>query len=442
MEIELPANGWTPRPFQLPLWQYLENGGRRAYAVWHRRAGKDEVALHWAAVAAIQHIGNYWHMLPEASQARKAIWDAVDPRTGKRRIDQAFPVGLRANTREQDMLIRFKNGSTWQVVGSDNYDSLVGATPRGIVFSEWALANPTSWAMLRPILAENGGWAMFITTPRGRNHAAKFFEAYKDNPDWFVERRDAKSTGVFSANALQRELSEYCAEYGDEDGGAKFEQEYMCSFDAAVTGSYYGRLMAAAEDEGRVTDIPYNPAYPVVTAWDLGFGDSTVIWCVQVVGMYVHVIDVIAGSGVGLDWYAAELAKRPYAYAEHLVPFDAEQGEVGSGKRRIDQMHSLGLARTRVVKKLGIDDGINAGRLLVQRARFDRTKCVRGIEAMQLYRRAWDEVNRIYRDKPLHDWTSDYADAWRYLAVGLRDEYHKEARRMPAYAEAWDPYAR
>jgi hypothetical protein len=156
MAIELPA-GWAPRGYQKKLWQYLEHGGKRADVAAHRRWGKDDIALNRAACAAFERVGTYWHMLPEAAQARKAIWDAINPHTGRRRIDEAFPKELRANTREQDMLIRFVNGSTWQVLGSDNYDSLVGSPPVGVVFSEWALAKPDAWTYTRPILAENGG---------------------------------------------------------------------------------------------------------------------------------------------------------------------------------------------------------------------------------------------------------------------------------------------
>ena len=155
--IRLP-NGWRPRDYQRPLWSYLRGGGLRADMAWHRRSGKDDVSLHWAAIASAKRVGNFWHMLPEANQARKAIWEAVNPHTGKKRIDEAFPKALRASTRDTDMRIEFKNGSTWQVVGSDNYDSLVGTTPIGVVFSEWSLAKPDAWTYLRPILAENGGW--------------------------------------------------------------------------------------------------------------------------------------------------------------------------------------------------------------------------------------------------------------------------------------------
>jgi hypothetical protein len=178
VEINIPYN-WKPRSYQRKLWNYLASGGKRAVALWHRRAGKDDVCLHWAAVSVMEKPATYWHMLPEAAQARKAIWEAVNPHTGIRRIDEAFPHEIRETTREQEMMIKFKNGATWQVVGSDNYNSLIGSPPYGVIYSEWSVGDPSSWAYLRPILAENGGWAMFIYTARGKNHGYSMYNIAK-----------------------------------------------------------------------------------------------------------------------------------------------------------------------------------------------------------------------------------------------------------------------
>ena len=185
-----------PISYQIPAWTYLENGGRHAELIWHRRAGKDAICMHWASVAAFERVANYWHMLPQAAQARKAVWDAVNPHTGKKRIDEAFPISLRKATRNHEMQIEFLNGSTWQVVGSDNYNSLVGSTPAGVAYSEWSLANPSARAYLRPMLAENNGWQLFITTPRGRNHAYTTYEAARKDPSAFAQRLTAFETGV------------------------------------------------------------------------------------------------------------------------------------------------------------------------------------------------------------------------------------------------------
>ncbi|TPW34421.1 hypothetical protein [Oecophyllibacter saccharovorans] len=429
-EIILPAHGWRPRAAQWEAWDYLQQGGTRLNLIAHRRFGKDDLALNWTSVSAMQRVGNYWHMLPEAAQARKAIWTAVNPHTGRRRVDEAFPPEIRARTLERDMFIEFINGSTWQVLGSDNYNSLVGATPVGVVFSEWALANPSAWGYVEPMLSENGGWALFITTPRGRNHAWRMFQATRADPAWFTAVLRASETGIFTAAQLEASRAAAVALYGEEEGLAKFEQEYECSFDAQILGAYYGRLMRDLHAQGRIGDVPHNPALPCVTAWDLGIGDSTVIWIAQQVGPEVRVIDCIAGSGVGMDWYVRELEKRPYIYRQHLLPHDAGNSELGTGERRIDTLRRLGVRPVRVLPRGQVDDGIQAVRNLLPRCRFDRARCERGIDALEQYRRSYDDLNKRYRDRPLHDWASDYADAFRYLAVGLRDR-ESDARTRP-----------
>jgi phage terminase large subunit len=171
----------------MPVWRYLEHGGKRAVECWHRRAGKDEVALHWTAVDAVRNPGNYWHMLPEYSHGRRALWDAVNPHTGKKRIDEAFPPEIRTRTNQQEMKIELVSGSVWHIVGSDNFDGLVGSPPRGVVFSEWSLADPRAWGFIEPILEENGGWAIFPYTPRGNNHGKTMYDHAVKHDDWFAE---------------------------------------------------------------------------------------------------------------------------------------------------------------------------------------------------------------------------------------------------------------
>ena len=237
--IRIP-NEWQPRPYQVPLWRYLEHGGKRAVAVWHRRAGKDDVCLHWTACAMMSRPATYWHMLPEASQARKAIWEAVNPHTGKKRIDEAFPLEIRAVTREQEMMIKFRNGATWQVVGSDNYDSLIGSPPVGLVYSEWAVADPTSWAYLMPILEENGGWALWVYTPRGSNHGKTTFDLATERMgaanNWFSQLLTVDDTKIFSTVQLDEIRQSYTKQYGPSRGEALFRQEFYCSWTAAFTG--------------------------------------------------------------------------------------------------------------------------------------------------------------------------------------------------------------
>lgn len=259
---------WEPRDYQKPLIRYLEGGGLRADVVAHRRWGKDDVALHWAASQAVDQPGTYWHLLPEASQGRKAIWDAVNPHSGKKRIDEAFPKAIRSRTRDAEMMIHLNSGSTWQVVGSDNFNSLMGSPPIGVVFSEWALAKPEAWSFIRPILAENGGWAMFLWTPRGRGHATRAFDSRTRDPEWFTLKSPASDTDVFSAEQLARERAELIAELGsEEEGQARFASEYLVDFDAAAPGAYYASALGEAERAGRIGRVPYDPALKVDTAW-------------------------------------------------------------------------------------------------------------------------------------------------------------------------------
>lgn len=400
----------------MPVWSYLERGGKRACEVWHRRAGKDEFCLHWAAVAAFQRIGGYWHMLPQASQARKAIWDAINPHTGKRRIDEAFPLALRETTRENEMFIRFKNGSTWQVIGSDNFNSLVGSPPIGVVYSEYALADPAAWAFLRPIMAENGGWALFVSTPRGRNHMAKLYEYAKHSPDWHADKLNVEDTRAIPLDVIDRERRELIAERGEAEAEALIQQEYYCSFDAAIPGAYYAALLNRLEQAGHVGAVPYDPAYPVVTAWDLGIGDSTSIWFAQFVGREVRLIDYYETNGVGLDHYAKVLADKGYYYEKHYLPHDADAKELGTGTTRVETLKKLGIRAT-VLPIAAIDDGINAVRNLLPRSYFDAAKCERGLDCLRNYQRKWNDDLKIFGDKPLHDWASHGSDSFRYLAM-------------------------
>lgn len=410
--IRLP-NSWQPRSYQRKLWDYLENGGKRAVAVWHRRAGKDEIGLHWTAVAAHTRIGTYWHMLPEAAQARKAIWEAVNPHTGKRRIDEAFPKALRETTREQEMFIKFLSGSTWQVVGSDNYDSLVGSPPIGLVNSEYALAKPQAWDYLRPILAENGGWSLFIYTARGRNHGADLYEMARTNPQWFAERLTVDDTKAISSEIIEDERKSGMSE-------DMIQQEFYCSFDAAVMGAYFGQLLNRLETDKRIGSVPYDPAALVTTAWDLGFGDDTAIWFAQIIGQDVHIIDYYENRGMGLDHYAKILREKPYAYHQHLLPHDGSKGELIAGTTIKAQAELLLGKNVEILPRMDVQEGINAARVLLPKCRFDAEKCAVGLKALRLYRREYNEERKVFSDKPLHDWTSHAADAFRYLGMGLR----------------------
>jgi phage terminase large subunit len=399
--------------------------------IWHRRAGKDDVALHKTAVAAHMRVANYWHCLPMYEQARKAIWEAINPHSGRRRIDEAFPRELRARTDNSSMTIEFKNGSLWRVVGSDNPDSLVGAPPAGIVFSEWALANPSAWGYLAPILLENDGWADFITTPRGRNHVKTMLDMAKANPaQWYAEVLTPNETG-FPQKRIEEQRKEYHSIFGMDAGDALIEQEYWCSFEAAILGAYYGKELVNAEREGRICHVPYDPAVPVYTAWDLGKGANMSIWFFQIVGREIHVIDYLAGEhSDGIPQISAKVDKRGYPIKLDWVPHDAKATEIGTGKTRIEQFMLAG-RKPKLVPDHKEIDGINAARVTLPRCYFDADKCAAGLEALRQFRAEWDDTKKCFKETPFPDWTNHPADAFRYMAMAWREIAQPEPPKPP-----------
>ena len=384
-------------------------------------------------VAAWQRVGNYWHALPQYTQCRKAIWEAINPMTGKRRIDEAFPKALRAATLEHDMMIRLVNGSTWRLVGSDDPDSLVGSPPVGICMSEFALSNPAAWAYLAPILAQNGGWASFITTPRGRgNHAFRMLQMARSNPwsptnpeGWFSEVLTVEDTG-FPLNLVETQRYEYHGLYGLDAGDALVQQEYYCSFDAAVLGAYFAKALARAERAGRLQPLCADPALPINTSWDLGKGANMAVFLYQVTGTELRVLAGISGAhDEVIEDVVAKLEKWKAAHAPDCrwgldyVPHDARVKELGSGKTRVETFIAL-KRRPQLVPAHKVDDGIAQARLTIDRAWFDPVHCDEALEALRLYRADYDEDLKVFRDVPLHDWTSHFADAFRYLAMAWK----------------------
>ncbi len=446
---------WYTEPHQDELWRYLESGGLRAYEIWHRRAGKDDVCLRWACKAAHKRKGNYWHMLPQAEQARKAIWDAINPHTGIRRIDEAFPAYLRKRTRNNEMMIEFLNGSIWQVVGSDNFNALVGSPPVGIVFSEWALADPHAWAYMRPILRENGGWAIFVTTPRGKNHGWKLLQAAQKAKGWHWQVLPATQTGVFQAHELEEERLELIEEYGEEMGQNLFEQEYLCSFEAAILGAIYARQMRKVEQEGRITSVPHDPSLEVHTAWDLGYGDATAIWFFQIVRNEVHVIDYHQNTGKDAQFYSSVLAgqelklhqgkvlrgdpvmahqhRMRYRYGQHHGPHDAAAKTLAAGGRSFgDQLYDYGYSMN-VIPATNQADQISAARKTLESCWFDAERTEKGRDCLTSYHFQWDDQKKILSDVPLHDWSSHGSDAFEIVGQVWQPVKSAEGKPKPRF---------
>lgn len=427
MQLVLPHN-WSPRDYQKPLWKFLTDGGKRAVLKWHRRAGKDDVLLHWTAYAAHQRVGNYWYMLPEAKQARKALWEAINPHTAKRRIYEAFPHELIETSREDEMILKLKCGSTFQVIGSDNHDSLVGAPPIGLVLSEYAISNPSSWPYLMPILEENGGWAAFNGTPRGKNHFKDLCELAERKENWFYSSLSADKSGVFSEEQLNNILEELQSQYGDEYGLAMWKQEYFVSFDLALPGAIWGDCMMKAENQGRITQVPHRPGFPVFTAWDLGYDDDTVCWYFQVIGDWIHIIDYHSSQFRDIAGECLELYNKHvdlgYEYGTHWLPHDARpRTKAAGGKSMLDQAiewnkdHGKKIGNFAIAPNLDRQEGIQAGRATFPFCKFDAEKCEEGLDHLKSYRRKFDEEKNTYSSEPVHDEHSHAADGFRYLSL-------------------------
>lgn len=403
--VELPANGWRARTYQRPLWEYLKKGGRHAVAVWHRRAGKDEVALHHSCKAAHKRRGNYWHMLPEYKQARKAIWDAINPHTGRKRVDEAFPLELRKSTNQVEMKIEFHCGSIWQVVGSDNFNSLIGSPPVGIVYSEWAVADPRAHGFLRPILAENGGWSLFIYTSRGYNHGFSTYEAARNDPAAFAQRLTADETGVFSPEILESERRAYQEEYGQYEGDALFRQEYYCDFSAANIGAILGRYVEEAEKGGRIADVEYDPlGAPVEISSDIGFRDTAAFWFWQPRYDGYALIDYDEDTGLDAsDWI--ERLKDRYPYGTIWLPHDAKAKTFQSKRSVLEQFMAARIAkRVDIVPQLSIPDRINAARTLMPKCHFNRVRCKAGLDGLRSWSYDYNDETKTYSKQPRHDW--------------------------------------
>lgn len=421
--ISLP-NGWHPRPYQRPLWEYLESGGRHAVAVWHRRAGKDDIALHRACIAAHERTGNYWHMLPEYKHARKAIWDAINPRSGMRRIDEAFPHALRKSTNQTEMKIDLKVGSIWQLVGSDNFNALIGSPPIGITFSEWAVADPRSYAYLRPILAENKGWALFIYTSRGYNHGHTTYESARQNPAAFAQALTVEDTGVFDTETLEVERRGYIEEYGELDGDALYRQEYYCDFSATNIGAILGRYVEAADKAGRISDdVVTDPdGAKIEVSCDIGFHDTAAFWYWQPRPDGFALIDYDEDSGLDASEWIPRIKERGHDIGMIWLPHDAKAKTFQT--RHSAQMQftsAFGWDRVRVVPQTSISDRINAARVVASRCHFNRTRCKAGLQGLRGWSYEYDEERKTLSREPRHDWASHPGDGFSYGAQMMRE---------------------
>lgn len=330
-----------------------------------------------------------------------------------------IPTPLIQSKNGTDMKIILTNGSVIQVLGSDKFDKVRGSNPVGCVFSEFAFQNPKSWNIIRPILAENGGWAIFNSSVNGKNHFYEMHEMAVKNKNWFVQNYNVNQT--LDENGIRYVSDEVIQE--EREAGMSEEMiqgEFYNNWTANSQGFYYLSLLETLEAEGKVLNLPHDPSISVETWWDIGVGDYTCIWFTQIIGKEIHVIDYYSSNNRGIDHYAKVLQNKPYVYRSHNFPHDMAHTEFGTGRTRLEVAEELFKGvRLNVVQKIGREDGINAVRMILPQCSFDRVKTSEGYHGLKNYRKEWDDKNQVYRSIPVHDWASDPSDAFRTLAVGI-----------------------
>jgi phage terminase large subunit len=414
--MSLPTLRMEVRPALRPL---VSSTKRWGVCVAHRRAGKTVAAIQRlirSAVACERAAPRCAYIAPTYGQAKAVAWDYL----------KRFTRTIATNTHESELRVTLPNEAVIRLYGAENYDALRGIYLDDVVLDEFADMSPQAWTVIRPTLSDRGGRALFIGTPKGRNEFWRIYDEATRDDAWFHLALRASETGILS----QAELADARKALTED----QFRQEYECSFDAAVIGSYYGRILDEAQQAGRITRVSYDPATTVETWWDLGVGDSTAIWFVQRAGSEIHVIDYHEMTGEGLPYYARVLQQKPYVYGRHIAPHDIAVRELGTGRSRIETAADLGIAFD-VAPRLPVDDGINSVRMILPRCWFDADKCKSGLEALRQYRKDFDDRLKAFRDKPRHDWTSHAADAFR-TGCGAYEEV-TQVLKPPSFSMSW-----
>ncbi len=420
--VTLPHN-FTPRDYQEDYLAARTDGIKRCILVWNRRAGKDTTVWNQLIMDAWERKGIYYYIFPTAIQGRKVLWDGMT--NGGMRFLDFIPKILIKAINNQEMKITLRNGSLIQVLGSDNYNSIMGTNPTGCIFSEYSLQNPNAWNYIRPILDANGGWAVFVFTPRGSNHAKDLFDmALKpDNKDsWFCQLLTNNDTHILDTKGLAKLRSEEVSE-------DMIQQEWFCSFTLGIQGSYYAKYLGEIRDNEQIGHVPHNKQARVFTAWDIGL-DCTVIIFFQYIGNQINIIDYYEKKDEELSHFAGIIQSKPYIYDSHFAPHDSAKRQQSNKYSTRQIIGDLGIEFTVFSSiDISVDTGIEWARGMFPRVWIDEKNCSGLIRALENYRRTWDDEFKIYRSKPVHDRWSHGADAFRYLAIATR--IRNEAGRGP-----------
>lgn len=393
---------YKPREPQLKIHEVVD-AYRFTVGVCHRRMGKTVAALNHLIKNALENTKEaprYGYICPTYGQAKRVAWDYL--------VKYTAPLGATMNISE--LRVDFM-GRRIQLYGSDNPDSLRGQYFDFVCLDEIGDQNPKIWSeIVRPALSDRLGKCLFIGTPKGNNHFKELRDRAASSPDWGLVEFKASETGIIA----EEELKAARSEMGDD----KFNQEYECSFNAAVEGSYYGKIINDLEQQGRMVQIDRDDLCKTYCSWDLGMGDSTAIWVLQAVGLEYRIMDHVENHGQGLDWYVNWLKENNWHKAEQLLPHDVQVRELGTGKSRLEVLRDAGLD-VRVLPRLSVDDGIQAVRRMLPKCWFNMPKVKPGLDCLRNYRREYDEKRSVFFDKPLHDWASHSSDSFRYLALGM-----------------------
>jgi len=383
---------------------------RWAVIVAHRRCGKTLgciLDLIYRAISEGKEDGRYAYVAPYYSQAKNIAWDYL----------QKYSQPVLAKANQSELWVELVNGARIRLFGADNPDALRGLYLDGIVLDEYADMRPRIWGeIIRPLLSDRLGWAVFIGTPKGHNGFWELYSAAINKDDWYVKTLRASVTGLIAESEL--------ADAAKSMTQDQYLQEFECDFESAIVGAYYGKELRLLTDQGRITEVKYDPMYKVNTAWDLGFTDSTSIFWYQVIHGEIRVLEHHSSNGQSIPFYTGLIQSRNYQYGIHWLPHDARAKTLSSGgKSIIEQLSAkIPLESMKIVPNLSLQDGIQASRMALQRAWFDSEKCMDGIECLRQYQREYDEDKKVFRDRPRHDWTSHSADAFRYLSIAWREE--------------------
>lgn len=415
---------YRPRP---PFVPFHTRTQRWSVVIAHRRAGKTVACLMDTldhALRSKHSNGRYAYIAPYYVQAKSVAWDYLK--------SFARPV-LAGPPNESELRVDLINGARISLYGGDNFDRLRGLALDGVILDEFADMPSKLWGeVIRPALADRKGWATIIGTVKGKNQLWQAYESAVSDPDnWYSAVLRASETGILDPQELEDARRAMAAD--------QYAAEFECDPTAAIQGAYYSDALKRVREESRIAKVAYERGLAVHTAWDLGVSDSTAIWFIQIVGREVRVIDYHEDSGCGLDEYARVLKDKGYVYGTHYLPHDISVRELSTGKSRLETLRNLGLDNTLIVPQHNVNDGINAVRRLLDRCWFDEDKTKRGVECLWQYRRDWDERGKIWRNNPLHDWTSHGADAFRYFAAGWAEPEIRERKdRWKDYGNAPD----